>query len=59
MEQLCMHVHARVCLCMQNPSLSDTIMAFYWKEIKLPLPFGVLIRLGEAKLRGLLPPHFH
>lgn len=34
-----MHVHARMCLRMQKLSLSDTIMAFYWKEIKLPSSF--------------------
>ena len=54
-----MHVHAHVCLRMQNPALSDTIMAFYWKEIKLPLSFWVMIHLGEAKLRDLLPPQLH
>lgn len=41
-----MHI---VGLCMQNLSLSDTIMAFYWTEIELSLSIWVLILRGKTE----------
>lgn len=55
MEQHWMHVHAHVCMCMQNQS--DTVMEFYWTGNKLSWSFCFLIHLGNANLRYLLPAY--
>lgn len=48
-----MHVHTLVCLYMQSLSLSDTIMAFYCKEIKLPLSVLGFDSSWKGKTEGL------